>query len=352
MNRVSRGIIVKGNGGSMKLRYIILILIFSFLLCSCMTTKWEERISEAQAKMDSLSDINGSQDTWNLRHDADFEVMVADGVWWVPANTLGKSRYTNEQIASIVNENPRVKKALIGNLYEAIQLFQICDFSGADDDNDGGLDPYLYIWWEKHTPGYYAVYINHGGCATDTNWLIYLLEDDYDDWGTMHYQESDGSGHVINYFHVDGFYYFIDMTHYRNDFAESAVEDGNKNTYRNTDFIAGNIHKASSPEAYVNYCLKEFNTPPSFFYMIKGHEVPDLKGRPSEKPVRMILDSRIKKDLTVIYIDEEIITYGFYLNSSPTPDWNKLSRHPYSAITDFQQKPIDIDTIQISIKNN
>lgn len=324
----------------MKNLFISLILIATMILVSCATVSLEDQITIAKEKIDLAYNENDTKDTWNLRDSADFEIRVADDVWWVPANVLGKSRYTNEQIASIVNEKPRVKKALIGNLYEAIQLFQICDFSGADDDNDGGRDPYLYIWWEKHTPGYYAVYINHGGCATDTNWLIYLLEDDYDDWGTMHFQKSDGSGHVINYFHVDGFYYFIDMTHYRNDFnpnTRSAVEDGNKNTYRNTDFILGNIHKASSPEAYVNYCLKEFNTPPSFFYMIKGHEVPDLTDKTKEKPVHMILDSRIKKDFTVIYINEKKMSYGFYLNSSPTPDWSKLSRHPYSAITDFQQ---------------
>ena len=321
----------------MRLRYILFLFVILFSLCSCMTTNWDEKVSEVQARMDSLTDAGGSKNTWNLRDDADFEVEVAEGVWWVPANTLGKSRYTNEQIASIVNENPRVKKAIIGNLYEAIQLYQISDFALADD-NISVHESYLSNSWEKHKPGYFAVYSNQGCCATDTNWLIYLLEDDYDDWGTMHYQRSDGSGHVINFFFVGGYYYFIDMTHYRNDFdpdARSAVEDGNKSTYRKTDFISANIHKASSPEAYVNYCLKSFNTPPSFFYMIKGHEAPDLTSDHRQTPVHMILDSRIKKDLTVVYIEEEKISYGFYSNSTADPNWIGESRHPFKAITDF-----------------
>lgn len=281
-----------------------------------------------------------TQDTWNLRTDASFEVQVAEGVWWVPANTLGKSRYTNKQIAAIVNENPKVKKALIGNLYEAIQLFQICDFTSdtrEDKLNVRVEDPVLGYDWEKHCPGYYAVSLNRGNCSTGTNWLIYLLNDDYEEWGTFNLSFYNGSGHVINYFFYEGYYYFIDMTHYRNDFPHSAVEDGDNSSYIKSDVVLGNIHKAISPEAYVKYFLQEANNPPSFFYTVKGHEVSDLTSDFSREKVHMVLDSSIKKDMNVIYLDESKLSYGFYHNSTSSLIWVDRKKHPFAQIIDFYE---------------
>lgn len=151
-----------------------------------------------------------SKDTWNLRENASFEVEVAENVWWVPANALGKSRYTNSEIAYIARENAETRKEKISNLYEAIQLFQVSDFASdsyRDNLNVRKTDPKNGYDWEKHCPGYYAQSINRGNCSTNTNWLIYLLEDDYEEWGTFHYQAENGSGHVYNWFKVDGYYY-------------------------------------------------------------------------------------------------------------------------------------------------
>lgn len=320
----------------------ISVIIISIILCitSCTTTNIEDKVKSARFKMETAYNEGDSRDTWNLRNDADFEIQVADGVWWVPANTLGKTRYTNKQIATIVKENPKVKKKLIGNLYEAIQLYQICDFAEASgsEANVREKDSYNGYRWEKHTPGYYAVKLNQGNCATDTNWLIYLLEDDYDEWGTLHYQSADGSGHVINYFFYDGYYYFIDMTHYRNDSfidARSAVENGAYIAYRNTDFISANIHKAISPEAYVNYCLRNFYNPCSFFYMIKGHEVPDITSDKSRTPVHMVFDSKVEKDITILYLDDDKMSYGFYKNNTSNFDWSTKTKHSFGTITEF-----------------
>lgn len=321
------------------MKKIFLFVIVVFLFVSCVSL--EERITEAQETLVSAYSEGDTKDTWNLRDGADFEVEVYNGVWWVPASSLGNSRYTNKQIASIVNFNPAVKKAIIGNLYEAIQLYQICDF--CSDTNEDTLnvrvkDTSNGYRWEKHCPGYYAVALNRGNCSTCTNWLIYLLEDDFEEWGTFHFQDADGSGHVINYFVYDGYYYFIDMTHYRNDFEKrvrSAVEDGKISTYRNTGFISGNIHKAVSPEAYVEYCLNCSNEPPTFFFMIKKHEVPDVTSDRSRIPTHMVLDASIKKDFTAIYIDPERMSYGFYNNGTESVNWAERSRHTFGKKTKF-----------------
>ena len=318
---------------------IILIAVISFLLVSCVSL--EKRIADAEMTM-ALSYREGdTKDTWNLRENADFEVEVYDGVWWVPAAELGKSRYTNEQIAAVVETAPELKKALISNLYEAIQLYQIGDFASDTDGDSMNVKVYDSVSscrWEKHSPGYYAVLINRGNCSTDTNWLIYLLSDDYEEWGTFHYQRANGGGHVINYFVHDGYYYFIDMTHYRNDFnvkSRSAVEDGNYKTYRNTDYVSANIHKAVSPEAYVKYCQKSFTEPPVFFYMIKEHEVPDIASDKSGSKVRMILDSSVKDDTKVLYLDTRKMSYSFSANYSESVNWGEKSRHSFATKTVF-----------------
>ena len=124
-------------------------------------------------------------------------------------------------------------------------------------------------------------------------------------------------------------------THYRNDFRESAVEDGKISSYRNTDFIAGNIHKAVSPEAYVEYCKSSFNEKPTFFYMVKGREVPDLTCVRSSNHVEMILDSSIKDDLYVIYLDKSRMSYGLYHNSTSGLNWANRSHQPFGTETTF-----------------
>ena len=110
-----------------------------------------------------------------LRHDAQYDIEVFDGVFWVPAVSLGESRYTNAEIAAMLDDSPEEKQAKIKTLYEALQLYQIGDFRSADDNvriSENGID------WEYHTPGRSAVINNCGCCATDSAWLRYLLDGD------------------------------------------------------------------------------------------------------------------------------------------------------------------------------
>jgi hypothetical protein len=63
-----------------------------------------------------------NKDTINLRDEADFEIEVFSNVYWIPANTLGHTQYTEEDIKSMLLLNPNEKN---NNLYEALQLYQI-----------------------------------------------------------------------------------------------------------------------------------------------------------------------------------------------------------------------------------
>ena len=226
----------------------------------------------------SASNENPEYDTQNLRLNASFEVAVSDGVWWVPVSSLGGSHYTNSTVAASAEASPEQKQSDFSTLYEALQLFQITNFCTGDDNiriAEDGID------WEHHKPGYDAVRTNTGCCATDSNWLNYILRGDYEEVGFLAYSQADGSGHILNYIKHEGFYYFIDLTHYRTDFLESsAVETGSLTDYRRSDFIAGNLHKAESPEAYIRYCVDSFNNPPSLFFLYQEENCLPVTGQP------------------------------------------------------------------------
>jgi len=199
------------------------------------------------------------KDLITLRYDATFEVEVAPGVFWVSARTLGDSDFTNSQIHGMIGISPEEKQSEIDTVYEAMQLYQVSNFIASDDNiriSENGIN------WEHHKPGYYAVLTNNGCCATSANWLNYILRDDYDEVGYIATSQRDGNGHIFNYIKQDGWYYIIDMTHYRTDWIATARETGDLNDYYSTDFIAGNIHKVQNIGDYVNYVQAEYGDPP------------------------------------------------------------------------------------------
>ena len=169
------------------------------------------------------------RDLVTLRYEADYCVNVAPGVYWVPASSLGSSSYTNAEIQAMLTDTPEQKQAKIDTLYEALQLYQIGNFAASDDNiriAEGS------IHWEHHKPGYDAVRTNTGCCATDSNWLRYILDGDYDEIGYMATSQRDGNGHIYNYIKLDGWYYFIDLTHYRTDWVATARETGDLKDYQ------------------------------------------------------------------------------------------------------------------------
>ncbi|MER1993156.1 MAG: hypothetical protein ABS897_03950 [Eubacteriales bacterium] len=250
---------------------------------------------------DSLAG-NVDYDTDNLRYDADFEVEVADGVWWVPARALGDSRYTNREIAAMVEHTPEEKQAEISTLYEAVQLFQISNFTYTGDNVD--------LWegtikWEHHKPGYHAVRTNTGCCAADTSWLNYILSGDYERLGIIGTAVVDDDGHAFNYIFRDGYYYFIDLTCYEAEYIKQAApETGNMSDYRNANPV-GCVLKAKDPEVFVKYYIDHAGNVPALveiyeseyclptaqkmvdgqltFYLPEGYDIQIIEGRSPQK---------------------------------------------------------------------
>ena len=259
------------------------------------------------------------KDLVTLRYDADFEEEVYPGVYWVPARSLGDSRYSNADIFQMVDHSPEDKQVAVSTLYEALQLYQVSGFISADDNIRMGENG---IAWEHHKPGYYAVLTNSGCCATDSNWLHYILDGDYDEIGYIATSQRDGSGHVFNYILQDGWYYMIDLTHYRTDWIATATEDGYLDSYHRSDPILGNIHKTRSPEAYADYIQAAFNDPPGLIVKYTAADAPAVDSVRSQSGIEITYAQMNDIDLEILFDDPgDSLTFTFTDAPSQFPNW-------------------------------
>lgn len=255
-----------------------------------------------------------------LRHNADYDIKVFDGVYWVPAVSLGESRYTNAEIAAMQKDSPEEKQAKIGTLYEALQLYQIGDFHSADDNvriSENGIN------WEFHTPGRNAVINNCGCCATDSAWLRYLLDGDYDEIGYITTSQRDGSGHVYNYIQEGEWYYIIDLTHYRNDWIATIEENGDLEAYSRSDRVLGNIHRTKDLASFVNYVQDAFNDPPGLMFRLTCEDVTPIDGVHSEEGVAIVRPESCEPYVTCIFDDDaDDLTYAYAPNPTKVPEYS------------------------------
>ena len=277
----------------------------------------------------SYANDNG-YDINTLRYNANYCVEVHDGVYWVNASSLGKSDYTNAQIQALLTDTPEEKQAKIDTLYEALQLYQVGCFLSADDNI---RIPEGNIRWEHHKPGYHAVRTNRGCCATDSNWLRYILDGDYDEVGYIAYSERNGGGHIFNYILMDGWYYVIDLTHYRVDFLATAVESGRMEDYYRSDIVLGNIHKVQNIEDYVSYVQDAFNNPPGLMFMYTAENCLALDGVRAGDFITITYEDVEGVSVQVIFDDlTDQLNYTFVFSPRVYPDWSREEGFDFSLI--------------------
>jgi hypothetical protein len=197
---------------------------------------------------------DNSFDTINLVNDVNFEIFVSHNLFWVPVNTLGKTRYTNYGIRQFINYTPENKKKLIGNVYEAVQLFQVGKFEAKSDVLSF---EYNGLNWEHHKPGYYSVITNNGCCSSIAAWLNYLIGDRYPARGYMGFSRPDGLGHIFNYFFVNNYYYIIDISAMVYNRAYNCCrETGDKEDFLKTGHFNGCCLRANNISDFINFYLR------------------------------------------------------------------------------------------------
>ena len=277
-----------------------------------------QMLNGLSGESDGFVPVNPEYDVDNLRHDAEYQMIVADGVWWVPASSLGKSRYTNREIAGMLDHTPEQKQEEISTLYEAIQLFKISGFTYSEDNAKVQEDG---INWEHHKPGYDAVRTNTGCCAADSNWLNYILDGDYEQIGFLAYSRVNGSGHILNYIFQDGYYYFIDLMSYEEEaLTEMACENGMLRDFENSGTGAGCLFKARSPEDFVKYYADVHVDALNLFFFYQAENCVPLSGEmvdgvktmlyPEEYDVRVI-EGRNPGKISVKFVPGPKKTYDW-----------------------------------------
>ena len=130
-----------------KVLILISVLLFLPLLAGCFLLSSEDTYYAPS-----------EYDTETLRYNANFRVKVAEGVNWMPVNTLGKPNMTSEEIEAL-GKDPEKLKDMLNTLYDIIQYIQLADFIEANDNiriEDDGMS------WEHHKPGEMAIITNEG----------------------------------------------------------------------------------------------------------------------------------------------------------------------------------------------
>jgi len=281
-----------------------------------------------------------NKDTLNLRDGAIFEIEVAPNVYWIPVNVLGHTRYTDEEIKSILKLSPSEKRQEINNLYEAVQLFQASKFKGVID-NVRVLEEDTTVLWVFHKNGFDSVRTNEGCCAADSNWLSYMLNGRYDEIGCFGFCQSDGNGHITNYIKNGEWYYFIDMMMQRYDSIKStAVENGNLDDYKNNSMSAY-LHKAKSFSDYIKYYRVNNENSPIIFYRTKNSECVCIGNEYSWEENKKIKGYNLvqKSDKFLFYADSvEILfsendsTYELKSTKAVKPHWAQIKSFDFDTL--------------------
>jgi len=205
-------------------------------------------------------------DTFILRKDADFNVELSDGIYWVPANSLGAPEYTRDEVRDIISTgDPEYIKNKINTLYDAIQYFYLSSFrvirtgEHKDIQSDG-------VYWQTHKSGVEALMTNEGDSSGVASLIHYLLEGDYDDVGYLACSYTSGYGNVFNYIKQGDVYYFIDFYGIDSAYIEEEIDPTNK-------YFGANLIKAQSISQYTEFFKRMYAPGVALFNTHTGDRV-------------------------------------------------------------------------------
>ena len=244
-------------------------------------------------------------DTWNLRHNASFEVAIAPELFWVPINYFGCCSYTKQQLKKIMNDLPQSASKL-HNLYEIVAGFQIMEFEEKTTNVINEYNKYKFEFYE--TPDQ-SICRKYGACSGISSWCNYLLSRMFEKTGYITIIRSTHSGHSFNYFLHENFYYIIDLNlmlkKYKKDIP---IEDGKLQTFRKSKFFTGCLFKTKDLKYFVNFYeaytaianvsflffkVEDYCLPPMYMDNVDEQIILRIK---SDKPFE-ILNKRINKSL-------------------------------------------------------
>jgi len=275
-------------------------------------------------------------------HNADFQVEVFEGVYWVPMRALGASRYTNEEIGTLANNSPHEKQEAVSTLFEAMQLYSATR-QGIRRPEEAHLPvrlPEGVVHWNHHMPGYDAVRLNAEGGSARASWLNLILAGDYEETGFISYFFSNGTNRVINYIKHDGWYYFVDIRSFI-----GRPESGNLIDYPGISANASNtrIVKARTIECWVAYLLSVSNRtqqlgPLEAVFSIAADDFPPFairgaapRGRtPGTRTIFWPSDNNITVNV-IFDSDNDDLSFGGFAPVIQRADWSALANYVWEV---------------------
>lgn len=245
--------------------------------------------------------MNSKYNTINLFCDANFEIEIYPGVYWVPVATLGKTRYTNDVMKSLSIESIDLEFP-----YELIQYLQCVNFVESSDSTIFGE---RCIEWQEHISGSLALKMNRGRCASLAGIFTYLLHDKFTTMGTIAIISNSGVGPALNYIIDKGFYYFIDLyTQINSNVINVPLETGVKSDFVRTKYVTGVCLKCTSIHNFTAFferynCMKKRE----FLYLLYDSELCP----PMSLSSTLDCDGDITADIILPYeAGIEVLDYG------------------------------------------
>jgi|GEM_PF-3379532 len=209
-----------------------------------------------------------------LRVNADFKVDIGEWyekvekqTYWVPAAALGTPDDTAEEIFDLYGK-PDKAKAEVDVLYEALVFVHLNLGSGIHNaktrDRNG-------IRWEFPKPAVPAIRDGEVNCASASNVIRFLLEDDYEDvgfvWRARDHDSDNPGGHGTSYIKHNGKYYFFDPVSLVENKSKYPVEDGD-GSFREADGC--DLLIQSTPRKYAIFWTQRASRDQAIFALIEG----------------------------------------------------------------------------------
>lgn len=248
-------------------------------------------------------------DTINLRYDIKFETLVFPNVFWVPYNSLGKTKFSNENIKNLLTNEIEFNKIKheVSTPYEIAQLIQINNFTMRNDI----YTEYKYgIKWDMFVTGTDLLHKKSGGCATYASLFNTLLNDKYTDVYMLCILANSSGGHVINYIIHNKFYYFFDLSSQLNEYIKDIpIETGLKRDFVKLKIPTGACYKADSINSFIKF-FEKYNIYKKLkfsYYKVKAEVVPPISYYYKNNILMVKLRKEDKCEIMEDYSDGSII---------------------------------------------
>lgn len=181
----------------------------------------------------------------------DYKVRIAKGLYWVPAEKLGRCRYSREALKKAALLPIDVFPSMVENLEEAIRIFDILNYH---EKEDAVVVEEQGLLWEFHPPLSGFVEAKGGSCASAASWLTYVLHGKYEMIAPFLIFRENETGHVINIIKNKGFYYFVDLYQHLAEYQNYVCpETGLLSDFARQKYITSIVYMAEEMECFTNF---------------------------------------------------------------------------------------------------